>query len=300
MTPELRGMRVAVIGGDLREVEVARLLASRGAEVRVVSLPVSEELEGLSLAATVEDAVRDREVVILPVQGTDEDGFVHVMEGQAKVPFGHSEFACMRSGALLFIGVARPLFKDLAAHYGIRLREIRDRDDFAIFNSIPTAEGAIARAMELMPCTIFGSKAVVIGGGRTGLTLANRLRSWGAETIVVDRSDAARARAYEQGCVALAATELAEVLSEADVVFNTVPALVLPRELLNLTRQDVVILDLASAPGGVDFLAARDLGRFAESLPGLPGRVAPKTAGAIVARVILQVIADENPPPGQP
>jgi dipicolinate synthase subunit A len=88
--------------------------------------------------------------------------------------------------------------------------------------------------------------------------------------------------------------QLSKSLGEADVIFNTVPAMILTGEMLENVSTEAVIIDLASAPGGTDFQAANRLGIKAVLAPGLPGRVAPKTAGRILARTILGLLAGEK------
>jgi len=65
-----------------------------------------------------------------------------------------------------------------------------------------------------------------------------------------------------------------------------VPAMVLDETLLCITRPEVRIIDLASAPYGVDFDAAKKLGRKAWIEPLLPGRYAPSNAGGVLLAVI--------------
>ena len=58
-------------------------------------------------------------------------------------------------------------------------------------------------------------------------------------------------------------------------------------------RKDAVVIDIAQAPGGTDFAAADELGIKAFLDLGLPGKVAPETAGEILARVIPGLILDD-------
>ena len=55
-----------------------------------------------------------------------------------------------------------------------------------------------------------------------------------------------------------------------------------------------MIIDIASSPYGTDFAAANNLGIKAMQCPSLPGKVAPKTAGKIIADGILNIIKEEN------
>ncbi|COH28164.1 Stage V sporulation protein FA [Streptococcus pneumoniae] len=52
-----------------------------------------------------------------------------------------------------------------------------------------------------------------------------------------------------------------------------------------------LVIDLASKPGGTDFRYAEKRGVKALLAPGLPGIVAPKTAGQILANVLSQLLA---------
>lgn len=80
--------------------------------------------------------------------------------------------------------------------------------------------------------------------------------------------------------------ELPVLISNADIIFNTIPALVLNNTILNSDSSEAVIIDLASPPGGTDFDSAKRLGIKALLAPGLPGKVAPRTAGRILAKIL--------------
>jgi dipicolinate synthase subunit A len=82
-------------------------------------------------------------------------------------------------------------------------------------------------------------------------------------------------------------------LANADVIFNTIPVPVLTGEVLDRVSPNALIIDLASAPGGVDFKKAESMGIKAVLAPGLPGKVAPKTAGRILAKVIIRLLYEE-------
>ena len=123
--------------------------------------------------------------------------------------------------------------------------------------------------------------------------MARILLSLSANTIVCARSLPQLARADEMGATTLHISSLAMALANADVVFNTVPAIVLTEKMLERMRPGSLIVDLASAPGGTDFEAAARLGIKAILALGLPGKVAPKTAGKILADSVPQLIRRE-------
>ena len=177
----------------------------------------------------------------------------------------------------------------LCADNGIDVFDYYERDEFAIANAIPTAEGAIEIAMRETPTTLDGSLALVIGYGRIGKVLTKLLAALGVKVTASARkaSDIAwiRAAGYE-----FTRTEkLAELLAEKrfDMIFNTVPHTVLGRNELEAIGKYGLIIDLASKPGGVDIEAADKLGINVIWALSLPGKVAPVTSGRIIADTVL-------------
>lgn len=156
----------------------------------------------------------------------------------------------------------------------------------AVANAVPTAEGAIQIAMEQMPSTLQNSQCLVIGWGRIGKLLAGKLKALGAKVTVSVRRAEDAAMVQALGMQSDLTGVYANGLPYALIV-NTVPAMVLGQKALERTVPDVCIIDLASAPGGVDFPAAERLKRTAVLALGLPGKVAPKTAGCILKDAIL-------------
>jgi dipicolinate synthase subunit A len=53
------------------------------------------------------------------------------------------------------------------------------------------------------------------------------------------------------------------------------------------------MIDIASKPGGIDYHYAEKRGLKAILCPSLPGIVAPKTAGRILAATIRQLMMEE-------
>lgn len=290
---DLSGIVVAVIGGDERELELIRHLSAARARVKTLGFPPISDCPGVTTAADLSEALTDVDVVIAPMSNTDEQGKVKaVMDPSVSIVLDETVFKQLDRHTPFFIGMAKPIIRELAEAHGVRLIETAEIDELAILNSIPTAEGAIMLAMERLKITLHGAKAVLTGFGRCGLTLGRMLKGIGAHTVVVARNPAQLARATEMGMDTAHMSRLRQVVSDADVVFNTVPALLLTRPVLAEMRRGTLVVDIASAPGGTDFAAAKELGIDAVLALGLPGKVAPRTAGLILARCILRMIRE--------
>ncbi|HBQ28343.1 dipicolinate synthase [Peptococcaceae bacterium SCADC1_2_3] len=290
MQLDLQGVKLAVWGGDARTIVLVEQLANWGASVEAVGLPVKNPK--VAVLSELKETSRDIQALILPIPGVDEQKKIYAVYHEQPLILSVVELASFPTGLLVFVGVAQPYLKEIAVHAGLELIEIMNLDETAILNSIPSAEGAIQMVMERLPITIHDSRALVLGFGRTGITLVRMLAAIGAHVTVIARDPAQRARAYEMGVLSADLLELSALMPQADVIFNTVPALILSRPLLEKAAPEVLIIDLASAPGGTDFTAAQELGISAALSPGLPGRVAPKTAGVILARVIRRILLE--------
>ncbi len=159
-------------------------------------------------------------------------------------------------------------------------------------NAIPTAEGAIQIAMEEMPITLHNSNALVLGYGRIGKTLAKMLQGIGANVYVEARkyADVAWIRSY--GYKAVSLSELTQTVKDMNVIFNTIPFVVLDNDILKMLNPECLIIDLASKPGGVDFDKAKEIGLKAIWALSLPGKVAPVTAAEFIKDTVFNIIEE--------
>jgi dipicolinate synthase subunit A len=292
---DLTGIAISVVGGDRRGLVLIQDLVSRGARVKAAGFAACEELQRVELVTDLENAVAGAQVLVLPMQGTDPEGSIRTLDDNVSLRLTRHIASTIPGGTVFIIGFARDFLHWWADAYGWKLLEIAEMDDVAILNAIPSAEGAIQIAMEQLPITIHGSQCFVLGYGRLGKTLARMLDGIGAITTVVTRKNADLARAFEMGCRPVQFDQLGNYIQEAEIIFNTVPQLVLDEQMLALVRKGALIVDLAAYPGGTDFKSAEKMGIAALLAPGLPGKVAPTTGGRILAQVIPPLILRELP-----
>lgn len=290
MNSKIRGKRVAILGGDRRQQVLINQLVQMGVNIHVVGLPVDLHQQ-VHEYTTIHDATQGVDAILLPMPGVNDDGKVHAPYSKATLLLTPELVQKISVNTPILVGVAKPYLKQLLVNH--RLKEIANLDDVAILNSIPSAEGAIQIAMEELPITIHGSHSYVLGFGRVGVTLARMLAGIGAKVTVAARKSKDLARIGELGYQSLHFLELKNQLAKADIIFNTVPSMVLDSQLLQVVRRETLIVDLASTPGGTDFKAAANLGINAILAPGLPGKVAPHSAGLILAQVIPKMLEHE-------
>lgn len=291
-------IKLAVIGGDVRQLWLARALAEDGYEVAVCGAGGNmggEDILGKAVRCiSPEDALHMCDAVILPLPYTTDGCRVNCPLGGDILL---SEiFGEVPAGTLVLAGRVDEAAREMAAKAGLKIEDYYDREDVCIENAIPTAEGAAAVAMAELPITIHGSNAAVLGFGRVGKALANLLKAMGASVTVAARRDDDLAWIKLYGYKPLHFSRIAELCSGYDVVFNSVPARVLDEAWLSRFAAGgpswKLIIDLASKPGGVDTDAAKAHGVKVIQALSLPGRVAPASAGMILRTGIVNVLKE--------
>ena len=280
--------RVVVIGGDKREITVARRMLEAGYAVSAFALPAAALPDSVQLATdrdALRQALREADACVLPMPPLRDDARLYSMEEQ-DVYLDDAIFADAPAGMPIFTGIVTPYLNCIAPQcVAIGLLE---NESIALPLAEATAEGAIAEAIRLSDGMLYGERALIIGYGRIGKALAWRLDALGMEVVVLNRSDSRAELARDYGFTVGDWSQLTAVAAQCAYIFNTAPALLLTRKQLQWLRPDALIVDLAANPGGTDFNAAAELGVKAVLAGGLPGKYAPRFAGEVMASVYLE------------
>ena len=280
-----------VLGGDMRQGKLAQLLAEDGHRVHTYALEDGAvPAPGLTAEPGL-SGVEQADCVVLPLPVSSGGGLLNAPLSRLSPPMT-DVLAPLSPGQMLCGGRVDPVTAALAAERGLTIRDYFAREELAVANAVPTAEGAIQLAMEHLPITIHGARVLVVGFGRVGRLTAQRFQALGAKVSVAARRYEQLAWAQAMGLGTEHLAHLAGWLCGYDLIVNTVPAQVLGRLELEDVKEDCLILDLASKPGGVDLRAAGELGLTVIWALSLPGKVAPVTAGAAIKSTIYNMLQE--------
>lgn len=191
------------------------------------------------------------------------------------------------AGQKILCGITGPDLDALSKQKGWQMHRILQDARFTEENACLTAEGALFYAAYQSDSSLRGAKCLVIGYGRIGKELTRLLRSMGASVTVAARREESRMEAGE-GSVDI--SQIENVLPSVDLAFNTVPHPVIGKHELEKAKRSALLMDLASAPYGIDLEAARSMGLNVSLESGVPGRYCPRTA----ARLILDYMEREG------
>lgn len=280
--------KLLIIGGDSRQLYMADYLESLGFKISIYGLPDSKRKNEFDLKSAIEEC--DGIIFPLPIS---KDG---------KYPSTVVPIKETLDEMLPFITAEKPVFggminrgiKSKFEKRNIKIYDYFEREDVTVMNTIPTAQGILKTLIDNIEYTIHSSKCAVFGFGRVARVTADVLKSVGANVTVCARKNGDLASANVLGMESCKISEFYKIAHEFNIIINTVPSVVIDRKILKNVRPDCLIIDVASAPFGTDFAAAYELGLNAMQCSSLPGKVAPKTAGKIIADGILNIIMEEQ------
>ena len=276
-----------ILGGDNRSLYLGEYLENQGFKVCYYAFNHTECYNSL------EEAMNSSDVIVLPLPFTKDRLTLNTPLFDDKVVI--SDIVALLSNKKMVFGGQLP--KSFCEELESRDCPYCDYfllDELAIYNAVPTAEGVVQVLIEELPITIHGMKCGVLGYGRVGKVLANTLSSLGAKVTVFARKQSAFAEIYASSMEYKHFDVLSTESNDFDVVINTVPVKVLGDAQLSKLNPDCILVEVASAPFGIDFQSAKEKAFKVIKAGSLPGKVAPKTAGEIIGRSILPMIRRQN------
>ena len=229
----LTGKHIVFLGGDARQLEVIRRCIEMNGKVSLVGFDnLQSHFSGTTQRELDIDLCKQADILMLPIVGTDDNGQVNAVFSSKKLFLKEEHLRALPKHCIVFAGMARAYLRDLCQQYEIQLIQLLDRDDVAIYNSIPTVEGALMMAIQHTDITIHQSVSLVLGLGRVGMTLSRILQAMGAKVKVGVRSSRDRARVFEMGMTPFHTEQLVDHVQDADLIFNTVPSVLLTSSVL--------------------------------------------------------------------
>lgn len=279
------------LGGDQRSLAMAQHLSGYGAEIWTWHMKGAQEA-GLFRIEELGGALEKAHAVVLPMPALDAMGNVAMTEDATLS--AQTLLENLHKGAVVFGGRMDEKTRLLAQEKGILLMDYAASEELQIRNAIATAEGAIFLAMQALDITLHGARAAVLGYGRIGEALVQRLQSWGVEVSVGARKakDFARIEGQRARVIDLLDTQLEARLVEGfDMIFNTVPYRLLSDQMLLHMPRKTLLIELASPPGGWDPSAPCSC--LTVYAPGLPAKYAPQTAGVLLGNALIKIWKEE-------
>ncbi len=304
-----RNKKIALLGGDRRQISIGIRLAEGGHCInawRVLDNGAKEH-NGFVFSDNISEALKDCDAVVLPFPTSNENGYINcpMCRGEDVLLDDLLSIITSRNGSgersretkfSVFGGKLSPSFRKKWERADLAVYDYFESEELQIKNAVLTAEGAISIAINETDISLWGSRCAVLGFGRIGKILCDRLKAFGASVTVCARKDKdiawAEALGFGVGKIfgGDGVSPFAEALADANIIFNTVPYWIIDEKILSSMKKSSIIIDLASAPGGVDTDAANMYKIRTVRALSLPSRYSASTAGMIIGDFIIDTL----------
>ena len=278
--------KFAIIGGDLRIIKLAEMLANEENEIYVYGLEKSEDIKNkanIIQCNSIKKAIQNVEIVIGPIPFSSNGVTLNTPFSEKEITVREMMHAI--NAKVLIAGGISPEVYGMANDEYIEIIDIMKREELAVLNTIATAEGTIQIAIENTNKILHGSEVLILGFGRIGKVLARKLAGLSVKVTCAARKDEDLAWIQAYGHKATNINTIGENLRQYDIIINTVPHMILNQERLQYLKDDCLLIDLASNPGGIDKKAVKDRKfKFVWAL-SLPGKVAPTTSAEFIKEI---------------
>lgn len=284
---------LAVVGGDRRQKWIARTLEQHAVLSAVYAVP---DYSGPCHVVHLDNpsALCQYTCIVGPVPMA-RNGNVTMPADTEPLPLSLL-LQILQPGQIIAGGNLSASFVAQCNQRQIATYDFMQSPTLALANAEITAEGMLAILLQQTPYILQNTPLLLLGYGRCGMLLAQKLAALGCQVSVCENDSVKRGLACAQGFSVLTPEALPAVLPDCELLVNTVPTLLLTYDLLQLLPSHAMLFELASAPGGIDQEAAQALQLFYQNCPGLPGRTAPQTAGELLAKDLLQHLTTVNVP----
>lgn len=286
---------ISVIGGDLRSIKLIELLSQERKKIYTYGFDLADEFidnKNIIQCKTYKDAISKSNVIIAPIPFSSDRKNLLMTFSEDKILI--SEFLKNIDGKIVLGGNFSEEVRNDFDNRNVKYIDLIKREEFSVLNAISTAEGTIEIILRETQRTLHGSKVLVMGFGRVGKVLSDKLAGIGAKVFCEARKneDIAWIKAYGYNPIEL--KELDKYIGDFEIIVNTIPFEVLDSDKLDLVKKDVLLIDLASNPGGIDRKTAKDKKLKLIWALSLPGKVAPITSAEFIKETLDNVLEELN------
>ncbi len=281
---------ISVIGGDQRIVSLVELLASDDYTVFTYGLEKSDikENEKIVKCKTLKETLEKSDKVIGPIPISTEKDMIKMPFSEEKITI--EDLANSLDNHTFIVGNVNESIRNVLTSKNVEIIDILDIEKFTVLNIIPTVEGAIQVAMQETKRTLHGSNVLILGFGRIGKLLSKSLVGLGVNVSCEARKDTDLAWIKAYGYKPIHLKDLKNEIAKFDIIFNTIPTEILDAELLAKVKNDALIIELASKPGGINREEAKKRKINVVEALALPGKVAPLTVAEYIRDIIYELI----------
>ena len=255
-------MKFSVIGGDLRLSNLAKILAKDKNDVYVFGMENEKEIEKnkkIKKCQNLNETINESNVIICSIPFLKDKNEMYATFSQNRIFLDDLTNQKYKDKTFIAGSIPDKAKEKLEKSFG-KVIDIMKQEELVVLNTIATAEGAIDVAINNTDIVIHGSKILILGFGRVAKEVANKFNGLSAKVTCAARKNTDLAWIKAFGYEAVNINDLKEDLNNYDIIINTVPKMIIDKEEMQYMKKNVLLIDLASNPGGINTDDAQMLG----------------------------------------
>lgn len=285
---------IAILGGDRRTACMAPILVEKGYRVLcfcTVETACSPSIKSkIYFTESLREALDSAPVIIGGIPFARSDSLYCEADTKGAAISLAEIQRSIRKHQKIFAGVIPESFRHTCEEREITCYDFMLDEPMTLYNAVSTAEGAILEALLHKDTNLHMSNALVLGYGRCGKIIADRLKGLHACVTVCSNDANELALACALGFETLHLSGLWKNICCYEYIFNTVPARILNRKCLEKVSANAVIIDIASNKSGADYETAGKLNVNIRFCPGLPGKYAGESCAKYLTDYVINRI----------
>lgn len=283
---------IAIIGGDRRTACMAPVLAGKGYRVicfRTTEVTCGQSIKsGIFFTESLREALDAAPVIVGGIPFVKSD-CLYCEDSAPAISISEIQRG-IHKHQKIFAGVIPESFRRTCEEREIGCYDFMLDEPLTLCNAVSTAEGAILEALLHKGTNLHMSDTLVLGYGRCGKAVADRLRGLHACVTVCTNDADELALADALGFKTMHLSTLTKNICRYEYIFNTIPACVLNRRCLEKIQLDAIVIDIASNKVGADYEAAGQLNTNIHFCPGLPGKYAGESCAKYLTEYVTKRI----------
>ena len=273
--------KIGFIGGDKRITCLHDMIKNEGYDTKTYLTDCNDNSDQLPKCF-------EEEIIIGPVPLVKPFPYLNAKNGVRENIFEIIER--MKPGGIFAAGVIPDQLIRAASEREIAIFDYAESEEFQILNARLTAEGAVKIALDNGKRSLCDSHVLIIGYGRIGKALCNTLSGFHCKLTITARKTSDLSYITINGLDGLHTDDIHKVVGLFDIIINTVPAPVITKEVLDRVKSDVLIIDLASLPGGTDFDYAKSKGIKYDHALSIPGKFFFYSASSVIYKILHNIL----------
>ena len=287
--------KITVIGGDLRISTLAEMFLEDKNLVTIYGMENCKKVmdnKSIAKSKSLKDAIEASDIIIGSIPFLKGEEEMYATFSNKNIFIDELMKNKYKDKTFIAGNIPENIKKELEKSYG-KVIDVMKREELVILNTIATTEGTIEVAIKNTDRILHGSKVLILGFGRVAKVEAEKFSALATEVTCAARKKTDIAWIKALGYDAIDINYMNEYLNEFDIIINTVPKMIVDKKSMKYMKKDVLMIDLASNPGGINREDAKEMNLKLIWALALPGKVAPVTSAQFIKESIYNALLED-------